>query len=104
MRIRALAVAPLLLLALAGCAPAAAGAPDPDQPPRNGESIKPGPEVVADAAAELLHAGSATVEGHLTADGADQRVSFDLQGSDLTGTVITRGQRVQIIVSDGETY
>ena len=108
MRIRALAVAPLLLAVLAvlaGCTPG--GAPPPRahyQAPSNGESRKAGPEVAKDAAAALLHAGAVTVEGHLTADGADQDVTFNLQGGDLTGTVLTRGQAVQVVVWEDDTY
>jgi len=104
MRIRALAVV-LLLAALAGCTPG--GAPPPlahYQAPSNGESRKPGPEVAADAAAALLHAGAATVEGHPSVDGADQDVTFNLQGGDLTGTVLTRGQAVQVVVWSDHTY
>jgi hypothetical protein len=59
---------------------------------------------VADGAAALLHAGAATVEGHLTADGADQEVTFNLQGGDMTGTVVTRGQAVQVVVWHEDTY
>lgn len=105
MRIRALAVAPLLLLALAGCTPA--GGSDAlahFQAPSNGESKKPGPTVAEDAAAALLHAGAATVEGHLAVDGADQEVTFNLQGGDMTGTVVTRGQAVQVVVWHDDTY
>jgi hypothetical protein len=102
MRIRALTVAPLVLLALAGCAPGTA--PAPDRLPANGELAERGPEVVADGAAALLRAGAVVVEGHLTADGADQTVHLALQGSDLTGTVVTGGAAVQIVVTDEDTY
>lgn len=105
MRIRAFGVVPLLLAVLAGCTPG--GAPPPlahYQAPSNGESKKAGPEVAMDAAAALLHAGAATVEGHLTADGAEQDVTFNLQGGDLTGTVLTRGQAVQVVVWEDDTY
>jgi hypothetical protein len=104
MRIRALAVAPLLLLALAGCAQGGSTALAHYKAPSNGESRKAGPEVAADAAAALLHAGAATVEGHLTVDGTDQDVTFNLQGADMTGTVLTRGQAVQVVVWHDDTY
>jgi hypothetical protein len=60
--------------------------------------------VAKDAAAALLHAGAATVEGHLTVDGAEQDVTFNLQGADLTGTVLSRGQAVQVVVWADDTY
>jgi hypothetical protein len=105
MRIRALAVAPLLLAVLAGCAPGGAPAPLAHyQAPSNGENRKPGPQVLSDAAEALLHAGSATVEGRLTVAGAEQDVTLNLQGEDLSGTVVTRGQAVQIVVWHDRTY
>lgn len=107
MRIRALAVAPLLLLlvVLAGCSPGGASRPLADQPPpSNGESGKTGPEVAKDAAQELLADGAASVEGHLTVDGQDESVDLHLQGSDMSGTVLTSGQAIQIAVAHGVAY
>jgi hypothetical protein len=104
MRFRVLAVACLLVALLAGCARGGSPALAHYKAPSNGESAKPGPEAVADGAAALLHAGAATVEGHLTADGADQDVTFNLQGGDMTGTVVTRGQAVQVVVWHEDTY
>jgi hypothetical protein len=92
------------VVALAGCATGGSPRLAHYQAPSNGESAEPGPAVAADAAAALLHAGSATVEGHLTADGADQQVTFNLQGGDLTGTVLTGGEAVQVVVWHDDTY
>jgi hypothetical protein len=98
MRIRALAVAPLLVAVLAGCAPGGAPAPLAHyQAPSNGESRKPGPQVAAEGAAALLHAGAVTVEGRLTVAGEEQDLTINLQGEDLSGTVVARGRAVQVM-------
>lgn len=104
MRFRALAVAPVAAILLAGCARGGTPALAHYQAPSNGESTKSGPEVADDAAAALLKAGSATVEGHLTADGADQDVTFSLHGDEMTGTVVTGGQAVQVTVWHDNTF
>jgi hypothetical protein len=104
MRFRALVVAPVLAIVLAGCARGGSSQLAHPKAPSNGESSKPGPEVAADSAAALLEAGSAGVEGHLTADGADQDVTLSLHGADLTGTVVTRDEAVQVTVWHDDTY
>jgi hypothetical protein len=104
MRCRVLAVASLLGVLLAGCARGGSPAPAHYTAPSNGESARSGPEVAADGAAALLHAGAATVEGHLTANGEDQEVIANLQGGDLSGTVVTSGWAVQVVVWHDDGY
>lgn len=118
MRVRHLTLAGLTLLLLAACggtsattsgtaSGTAAGTSTtgaPTTPAGNGEAAKTGPQVAADAADALAAASAVHMVGTGMSDGAPLSLDLHLQGSDVSGTVGSGGQSVDVISAAGQTY
>jgi hypothetical protein len=85
-------------LGLAGVLLAACGSGD------NGESAKKGPQVAADAANALEHAGAAHLTGSGTQNGKPMQLDMRVVGADATGTVTMGGAKIDLVSVGGKIY
>lgn len=70
----------------------------------NGESKKSGPQVATDAAAALRAAGAFHVTGSVADSGGKESIDLQIQGADVSGTLMSQGESVQLIVLKGQAY
>ncbi|MEU2349667.1 hypothetical protein [Modestobacter sp. NPDC049651] len=112
LHLRGIAVAGLAAVLLTACggsgdsdrAAGAGGSSSASTSAQSGLAGKTGPEVAAAAADALAGVDAVHVTGTGTEAGQQVTLDLQLQGSDLSGTIATAGQTVQIISTGGQTY